>query len=96
MRVVEESIHPFKSPPASWDVISVTVERWQVYDTDVAASVGKLRNRKGMPAMIVEVDGAYQVLSKSGKNLGGPDKTLEEAKRRLRQVEYFKHVDGVK
>ena len=47
MRVVEESIHPFKSPPASWDVISVTVERWQVYDTDVAASVGKLRNRKG-------------------------------------------------
>ena len=46
--------------------------------------------------MIVEVDGGYQVLSKSGKNLGGPYKTLEEAKRRLRQVEYFKHVNGVR
>lgn len=52
--------------------------------------------RKGVPAMIVEVDGGYQVLSKSGKNLGGPYRTLEEAKRRLRQVEYFKHVKGVK
>ena len=44
--------------------------------------------------MIVEVDGGYQVLSQTGKNLGGPYKTLEEAKTRLRQVEYFKHVKG--
>jgi hypothetical protein len=45
--------------------------------------------------MIVEVDGGYQVVSKGGKNLGGPYRTLEEAKRRLRQVEYFKYVNGV-
>jgi hypothetical protein len=32
-----------------------------------------------------------QVLSRKGKNLGGPYKTLEEAKKRLRQVEFFKH-----
>jgi hypothetical protein len=44
--------------------------------------------------VIVLVDGGYQVLSKSGKNLGGPYKTLEEAKRRLRQVEFFKHKSG--
>jgi hypothetical protein len=25
------------------------------------------------------------------KNLGGPYKTLEEAKKRLREVEFFKH-----
>ncbi len=46
--------------------------------------------------MIVEIDGGYQVFSKTGKNLGGPYKTLEEAKARLRQVEYFKHVKGAK
>jgi hypothetical protein len=45
----------------------------------------------GEPAVIVIVDGGYQVLSESGKNLGGPYKTLEEAERRLRQVEFFKH-----
>ena len=41
--------------------------------------------------MIVKVKGGYQVLSSKGKNLGGPDRTLEEAKRRLRQAEFFKH-----
>jgi hypothetical protein len=40
--------------------------------------------------MIIKVDGGYQVLSTKGKNLGGPYKTLEEAKKRLRQVEFFK------
>jgi hypothetical protein len=33
----------------------------------------------------------YQVLSSKGKNLGGPYKTFEEAKKRLHQVEFFKH-----
>ncbi|MCX8194458.1 MAG: hypothetical protein N3G19_03845 [Candidatus Pacearchaeota archaeon] len=37
-----------------------------------------------------ESDG-YYVYSESGKNLGGPYKTKEEAEKRLRQVEYFKH-----
>jgi hypothetical protein len=41
--------------------------------------------------MIVKGKGGYQVLSSKGKNLGGPYRTLEEAKRRLRQVEFFKH-----
>lgn len=41
--------------------------------------------------MILRVSGGYQVVSKKGKNLGGPYKTLEEAKKRLRQVEFFKH-----
>lgn len=35
--------------------------------------------------------GGYRVLSSKGKNLGGPYKTLEEAKIRLRRVESFKH-----
>ena len=42
--------------------------------------------------MIKKVKGGYQVISeKTGKNLGGPYKTKEEAKKRLRQVEFFKH-----
>ena len=40
--------------------------------------------------MIVRVKGGYQVLSSKGRNLGGPYKTLEEAKKQLRQVEFFK------
>jgi hypothetical protein len=42
-------------------------------------------------AMIVKVKNGYQVLSSKRKNLGGPYRTLEEAKKRLRQVEFFKH-----
>jgi len=41
--------------------------------------------------MIVKVKEGYQVLSSKGRNLGGPYRTLEEAKKRLRQVEFFKH-----
>jgi hypothetical protein len=32
--------------------------------------------------MIVKVNGGYQVLSENGKNMGGPYKTLDEAKKR--------------
>lgn len=47
--------------------------------------------------MIKKMRGGYQVLSeKTGKNLGGPYKTLEEAKKRLRQVEFCKQPKGLK
>jgi hypothetical protein len=42
-------------------------------------------------AMIKKVKDGYQVVSSKGRNLGGPYKTLEDAKKRLRQVEFFKH-----
>jgi hypothetical protein len=41
--------------------------------------------------MIIKKPDGYHVVSSKGKNLGGPYKTLEEAKKRLRQVEFFKH-----
>lgn len=41
--------------------------------------------------MIVKASGGYKVVSRKGRNLGGPYKTLKEAKKRLRQVEFFKH-----
>jgi hypothetical protein len=45
--------------------------------------------------MIKKVKGGYKVVSeKTGKNLGGPYKTLDEAKKRLRQVEFFKRKKG--
>jgi len=41
--------------------------------------------------VIRKLKNGYQVVSSKGRNLGGPYKTLEEAKKRLRQVEFFKH-----
>lgn len=41
--------------------------------------------------MIIKTAKGYMVKSEKGKNLGGPYKTKEEAQKRLRQVEYFKH-----
>jgi hypothetical protein len=44
--------------------------------------------------VIKKVKGGYKVVSSKGRNLGGPYKTIEEAKKRLRQVEFFKHRKG--
>jgi hypothetical protein len=41
--------------------------------------------------VIKKVKTGYKVLSEKGKNLGGPYKSREEAAKRLREVEYFKH-----
>ena len=41
--------------------------------------------------MIRKSGSGYKVISEKGKNLGGPYKTKEEAEKRLREVEYFKH-----
>jgi hypothetical protein len=45
-------------------------------------------------AMIRKVRGGYQVISSKGRNLGGPYKTVALAKKRLRQIEFFKHHKG--
>ena len=45
--------------------------------------------------MIVKKSDGYYVLSeKTKRHLGGPYKTEEEAKKRLQQVEFFKHRKG--
>lgn len=45
--------------------------------------------------MIVKKEDGYYVLSeKTKRNLGGPYKTEDEARKRLRQVEFFKHQKG--
>jgi hypothetical protein len=41
--------------------------------------------------MIVKSKDGFRVLSRKGRNLGGPYKTLAGAQQRLRQVEFFKH-----
>lgn len=42
--------------------------------------------------MIIKKPKGYYVISERAKrNLGGPYKTKEQAKARLRQVEFFKH-----
>lgn len=42
--------------------------------------------------MIVKTKGGYEVHSESGKKLGGPYASEEEAKKRLREIEYFKYL----
>ncbi len=46
--------------------------------------------------MIVHRTDGWHVLSEKGKNLGGPYKSEAEAKKRLAQVEFFKHTKGTK
>jgi len=41
--------------------------------------------------MISKSGSGYSVKSEKGKNLGGPYKSKKKAKKRLQQVEYFKH-----
>ena len=43
---------------------------------------------------IVKRKDGYHVMSESGKNMGGPYKTREQAVKRLKQVEFFKHHKG--
>ncbi|HYK08761.1 MAG TPA: hypothetical protein VEW42_04665 [Candidatus Eisenbacteria bacterium] len=40
--------------------------------------------------MIRKIKGGYRVVSEKGRNMG-TYKTEEEAKKRLRQIEFFKH-----
>ena len=47
--------------------------------------------KNGEGEMIKKVKKGYQVTSSKGKNLGGPYKSKAAAKKRLRQVEFFKH-----
>jgi hypothetical protein len=44
--------------------------------------------------MIKKVKAGYQVVSSKGRHLGGPYKNQREAKKRLRQVEFFKRRNG--
>lgn len=41
--------------------------------------------------MIKKIKGGYRVVAESGRNMG-TYKTQTEAKKRLRQIEYFKHL----
>jgi predicted transcriptional regulator with HTH domain len=47
-----------------------------------------------LETMIRKSGSTYQVVSEKGKNLGSGYKSAEEAKKRLRQVEYFKNLKG--
>ncbi len=47
-------------------------------------------------SVIVKRPDGYHVVSESGKNLGGPYKSMAEAKKRLQQVEVFKHMKAGK
>jgi hypothetical protein len=47
--------------------------------------------RRVHPMIIRRRKGYFVISESTGRNLGGPYKTKEQAKKRLRQVEFFKH-----
>ena len=47
--------------------------------------------RQYLKEYIVKTDGGYEVKSEKGKNLGKTT-SLDAAKKRLKQIEYFKHL----
>lgn len=64
-------------------------------DADHGAVVGTERSRRIPESRrIVKEDGKWYVKSEDGhKNLGGPYDTEEDAKKRLAEVEFYKHKD---
>jgi hypothetical protein len=44
--------------------------------------------------MIRKTGKGFEVTSESGKRLSRPNLTRDEAEKRLRQIEYFKHRKG--
>ena len=81
-----------KLGPEAKNFKGVAIEEIEPYedlekDFSVAQSlleIGKIVKRK---------DGYYVLSEKTGKSLGGPYKTYKEALKRLRQVEFFKHLN---
>jgi len=52
------------------------------------------KNKKiSLQEVIQKEEDGYHVRSKKGKNLGGPYESKQQAEKRLKQVEYFKHVN---
>jgi len=58
-------------------------------DIEIPKVDGALRT-KGIGSMIRKTKSGYRVVAESGRNMGTYP-TLEEAKKRLRQIEFFKH-----
>ena len=77
--------------PSKPDLVAQTGDPAHIFSIRIA---GTLISVDEEALMIVKVREGYQVLSSKGRNLGGPYRTLEEAKRRLRQVEFFKRRKG--
>ena len=72
------------------------IVQWCLFSLDAQIAITlleKLPEGKYL-TIITRDDGYYVVSEKTEKNLGGPYKTKEEAEKRLRQVEYFKHKKG--
>jgi hypothetical protein len=69
--------------------VNAILQLASVYEDRCNQGLVKLAKIRKMP------DGRYRVLSQTGKNLG-TYKSHEGAKKRLKQVEYFKHFDHSK
>ncbi len=52
--------------------------------------MSKFKWNKEVDTMISKIKSGYRVMSESGRNMG-TYKSLEEAKKRLKQIEFFKH-----
>lgn len=69
-----------------------TIEYLELFNETIEDILNAFKNKKmGKQATIKHENGVYNVYSESGKCLGKGYKTKEEAEKRLKQVEYFKH-----
>jgi len=79
----------FKNNYALFNESNTVIKSFNLNNIDKL--IGK-NNKSNLLEKILHVKGGYKVVSEKGKNLGGPYKSQNEAKKRLKQVEYFKHI----
>lgn len=71
------------------------IEYLELFNETIEDILNAFKNKKiGKQATIKHENGVYNVYSESGKCLGKGYKTKEEAEKRLKQVEYFKHKNA--
>lgn len=89
-----------KSPPGWEEWCEEQKKKGDYPDSEIFGTAWKQYNKGYKPSKkeskIVKRKDGYHVISEEGKNLGGGYKTREEAEKRLKQVEYFKHKKGAK
>lgn len=73
------------------------IEYLELFNETIEDILNAFKNKKiGKQATIKHENGVYNVYSESGKCLGKGYKTKEEAEKRLKQVEFFKHKSSLK
>lgn len=84
------NINNYVDPSYDYDITNEDeLEEYFQWLTDNPLEMESALNR--ISTIVKRKDGYYVISEKSGRNLGGPYGSKAAARRRLRQIEYFKH-----